>query len=565
MVNTVERAQRLHAELRRLLSPRKQAPELGLIHSRFRPQERMRLQQWLLSDVAAETPGRIVVATQVIEAGVDVSAATLFTEVAPWSSIVQRLGRCNRYGEVQEGARVFWIDVGEKETAPYESEAIDEARRLLASLEGADVSPASLERVASSAPTHERPIMAHVVRRRDLLGLFDTTPDLSGQHLDVSRFIREGADLDVLVYWRSWGEGDPPTALRPPSKQELCPVPVQEVRRFVEDPRRAAWLWDPLARAGAGGWVRVRPNELRPGYVVLLRASDGGYSSETGWARDVRSAVPVADNQASSQADRPQDSHDDDHYTTAPERWVTLETHTLDVMTELERSLARLVDLDLGMDAVQALRQAAAHHDVGKSHPEFQAPMMEALPDGEQALRRRCLWAKAPRLGNRSRRPFRHELASALAFLQAVANDSAEDEQADLVAFLIAGHHGKVRLAIRSLPAEKPPDREGVRFAQGIWDGDVLPRVTIDGLVQLPALALSLSLMELGLSEAGSAAFRSWSDRMLALRDSPRWGPFRLGFLEALLRAADVRASMREKASSQEGKEGGEEGCHASS
>lgn len=40
---------------------------------------------------------REVVATQAVEAGVDVSARVLITELAPWSSLVQRFGRCNRY------------------------------------------------------------------------------------------------------------------------------------------------------------------------------------------------------------------------------------------------------------------------------------------------------------------------------------------------------------------------------------------------------------------------------------------------------------------------------------
>jgi CRISPR-associated endonuclease/helicase Cas3 len=47
--------------------------------------------------------------------------------------------------------------------------------------------------------------------------------------------------------------------------------------------------------------------------------------------------------------------------------------------------------------------------------------------------------------------------------------------------------------------------------------------------------------MELGLSAAGS----SWLERMLALRD--RDGPFRLAYLEALLRVADWRASAKER------------------
>ena len=47
--------------------------------------------------------GRIVVATQVVEAGVDISARTLVTELAPWSSLVQRFGRVARYEEARPG------------------------------------------------------------------------------------------------------------------------------------------------------------------------------------------------------------------------------------------------------------------------------------------------------------------------------------------------------------------------------------------------------------------------------------------------------------------------------
>ena len=55
--------------------------------------------------------GRIVVATQAVEAGVDISAAVMFTEIAPWSSMVQRFGRTNRYAELPDGAEVHWIDL----------------------------------------------------------------------------------------------------------------------------------------------------------------------------------------------------------------------------------------------------------------------------------------------------------------------------------------------------------------------------------------------------------------------------------------------------------------------
>jgi len=50
--------------------------------------------------------------------------------------------------------------------------------------------------------------------------------------------------------------------------------------------------------------------------------------------------------------------------------------------------------------------------------------------------------------------------------------------------------------------------------------------------------------MELGLCEQGPLKGKpSWAECMLALRDSV--GPCRLAYLESILRAADMRASMK--------------------
>ena len=133
----------------------------------------------------------------------------------------------------------------------------------------------------------------------------------------------------------------------------------------------------------------------------------------------------------------------------------------------------------------------------------------------------------------RYQRPgFRHELSSAIAMLL--------NGHSDLAAYLVAAHHGKVRLSIRSLPHEKQPkDDLQKRFAHGIWDGDVLPVTDLGANVMLPQTTLDLSFMELGEGQRGE----SWLARMLKLRDDPELGPFRLSLLEAVLRVADWRAS----------------------
>lgn len=76
---------------------------------------------------------------------------------------------------------------------------------------------------------------------------------------------------------------------------------------------------------------------------------------------------------------------------------------------------------------------------------------------------------------------------------------------------------------------------EGARFALGVADGDALPEIGTP-VGTIPGISLSLEGMELG-------AAPSWSDVVLRLRDASDLGPFRLGFLEALLRVADWRAS----------------------
>ena len=107
-----------------------------------------------------------------------------------------------------------------------------------------------------------------------------------------------------------------------------------------------------------------------------------------------------------------------------------------------------------------------------------------------------------------------------------------------LAAYVAAAHHGKVRLGIRSLPGEEPPLNDAERlFALGVRDGDPLPEVALDG-VTVAAGPLDLSPMRLG----GDG---SWTARALQLL--AEFGPFRLAYFEALLRAADVYASEQEK------------------
>src|SRR5690606_26967606 len=134
-----------------------------------------------------------------------------------------------------------------------------------------------------------------VLRRKDLLDLFDTMPDLSGNDLDVGQFIRSGDDLDLTVAWRRF-DAEPDAGQAVPSRDERCPVPVVEFRRLLKDGRLKAWRFDHIG----GSWEPCTHRDVRPGMVTIVSADAGCYDPRLGWNPESREAVdeispPIAD------------------------------------------------------------------------------------------------------------------------------------------------------------------------------------------------------------------------------------------------------------------------------
>jgi CRISPR-associated endonuclease/helicase Cas3 len=541
VVNTVERACALHkAVVTAQRKAKSNLPPPVLIHSRFRSEDRKRRVDELLASAGI---ARIVISTQVVEAGVDVSAKVLFTELAPWSSLVQRFGRCNRRGKFTD-ASVRWISLDPaKLSAPY---AEAELTRAVGRLRGIEVlptgaAPANLNHVPLDAA--DGPSISHVLRRKDFVELFDTTPDLAGNEIDVERYIRDADERSVQAFWRGWEqlwEGQaPPTgspAAAAPQRHELCPVPVGGFREFIQKGgARTAFEWDFLERQ----WQKADPQRLIPGQSYLLHYTAGGYSSESGWTPD--SNDPVIDLRRSDDTGLPEAN---DSEALSELQWDSVAGHTDKVVAVLEQILQTLT-----VEQRDALEVAARWHDRGKAHKVFQG----AVLDDQDGRERPAPWrsrrdvAKAPGKSatggswwtRYQRKHFRHEFASALAVLH--PNAGLDKDQRDLIAYLVAAHHGKVRLSLRSLPNECQPE-DSRRFARGVWQDDDLPEVDLGGGVLAPSVVLSLEPMELGeCVEEPFVGESSWIERTLRLRD--RLGPFRLSYFEALLRAADERAS----------------------
>jgi CRISPR-associated endonuclease/helicase Cas3 len=575
------------------------ADGLELVHSRFRPAERELWRVGFLSRSAC-TRGvdRIIVATQVVEAGVDISAGCLVTELAPWSSLVQRFGRCARYGGT---GHVLVVDRGqvENQAVPYKPEELESAWGTIQKLH--DVGIQALEAYEDSLSPEARQQLypyapAHLLLRKEFDELFDTTPDLTGADLDISRFIRSGDDRDLQVFWDNVDKEKSPLASRHPHRRELCAVPFLKARDWLcETETKAkrkpklsskmrAWVWDWID----GEWSEANRASLLPGRIVCVASECGGYRTDRGFDATSKELVgPVAEptipaeTLALVEADEQQDGEP-----LSVNPWKTIACHTKEV-AEKAKEITR--DIGLPHNLQDLLELAAFWHDWGKAHPAFQGSIrgndriarlnrldLAKAPDG-------C-WPKNYRYqyldGSETRPAFRHELASALALfsildIYSLKHDAllgpwvavmekmkqklperelpqpstslidrllkCQAEEFDLVAYLVASHHGKTRVGLHTAPADqdyRDQDGRGLPI-RGIREGDCLPSVElVPGEPPIPEVTLTLSPAALGLS------FRtgiSWRERCIGLME--RHGPAALAFLEAILRAADVRAS----------------------
>lgn len=129
--NTVVEAQESYRAIRSAI--REGGPPLGLLHSRFPFERRAELESHWLDCLGrnrpADGPGRILVATQVVEQSVDIDLDFIVSDLAPTDMLFQRMGRLWRHERPhrQATAPEFWIRLPELPTT-------DDAKELTKAL-----------------------------------------------------------------------------------------------------------------------------------------------------------------------------------------------------------------------------------------------------------------------------------------------------------------------------------------------------------------------------------------------------------------------------------------------
>ena len=508
-----------------------------LLTSRFRREDRARHEQRLLEfdtnrkadKLPKDDPGLICVSTQVVEAGMDISAHRLWSELAPWPSMLQRLGRLNRKGDDQEARAWVWETPGEgvnkkvERIGPYETTEVERAKKLMGEFVQLSKTASFSQAIAQLNQQCKKevaealqPKPSPLPRALDVHGLFSTERDVHGGFTDVSAFVRgTDPDLDVTVFWRDWSGENPPRGddldgpLLEPA-QEGCPVSFVRVQEMLQGNKGKAWLWDDEADR----WERVSHWDIRPGMLVMLKRDVGGYDETEGWTGDQSNALAEVP-RAGRGATLPDDAG------TEVGHWSRLEDHLKDARREAEKLCTAL---SLTGHTRAAVVEASGLHDLGKAHRQWQ----DALP--ARTGRPDALLAKCPRVlavdvvGDASAvrrtvaqlRPTAHSLPDerrsrgredVVRLRWAIDNKFGESELNSLRVISAFGWAGHVQF--------RPGLRHEVASALAMW------RKYRDGRANYPALAVYLAATHHGKARTVLRSTTGEGDDVFGVRPEP--------------------------------------------
>jgi len=205
--NTVERAQDLFEKLR---AQADSGTQIILLHSRFLREHRQKKEDevWRLFGKYRDKSGSVIlVATQVIEVGMDITCEVMHTEVAPANAILQRAGRCARYEGENGDIYIYQVPInrkGEPSYAPYlgEQAALSEKTwEALPSFASENMDFVSEQRLVNQVHAETDGRMLDGLEQARYAHRQDMNKAIGQQEMGLARnLIRNDASVTVLVH-----------------------------------------------------------------------------------------------------------------------------------------------------------------------------------------------------------------------------------------------------------------------------------------------------------------------------------------------------------------------------
>ena len=375
LLNTVGRAQGMFVALQGKIGEVNPRPELILLHSRFFKNDRRAKEEKLKHLFGQGSKGStILIATQVVEAGLDISCEHLHSELCPMNALVQRAGRCARFPHEEGTVHVYPLPSGERNWLPYgdqgqEAESLKKTRAVLEGVGHAKVDPrltAEWVQEVHSEEDEQALRQGWNSRVKECLRRIEQNAIVRNP-VRVADLIR-GDDADSVRVIITEAGTRPET----PGKRESLTIRRWTIAnllgKYVEE---IGWIWD---GSDDLGWKPLRRAEdLRSAYVLCLRPLVAAYDDSVGLRLGVTGVLESPHRQ-----EPPRPGH-------RPIRLETWVSHAKAVAREAAKRLEKdgghrgLLQIGLhkryglGPDAiVEAIRGCALLHDLGKLQNSWQ-------------------------------------------------------------------------------------------------------------------------------------------------------------------------------------------------
>lgn len=261
--NTVDRARKLYDDLIVLVPAE---VEVILLHSRFLRDERSaietRIRNLFGKDADRQAGSTIVVATQAIEVGVDMSCTALHTELAPANAIIQRAGRCARYQGENGTVYIYPLTINPDDpetpldltdpdnTAPYKSQK-DLFKATLNAFQERDEQPeftfADEQAVITTVHNAQDAQILSAIRaggRNYASAIFAVQRGDSGT--DVRHFIRDIQQQNIIIH------GNPNSLLNLP---HVSPLELPSFGLYPGTLQKYIKQWEEQAEAVGASWT----------------------------------------------------------------------------------------------------------------------------------------------------------------------------------------------------------------------------------------------------------------------------------------------------------------------
>ncbi|EKN67977.1 CRISPR-associated helicase Cas3' [Schinkia azotoformans] len=200
VVNTVKKVQALYNELTEKIKRSGFDIEVVCLHARFLKEDRDTLELKIKDCLKRSSKKEIIViANQVVEVGLDISASVLISDLCPANALIQRIGRCERYGEFIGKVFVYAIN----NHLPYDEDLVNRTGDYLKEQTPLFMTAIEELEMVETVHANREEKLLNSLSFSKVRELVEKTQS-EGNRSSIKNLIRDIDNIQVLIHPKPW-------------------------------------------------------------------------------------------------------------------------------------------------------------------------------------------------------------------------------------------------------------------------------------------------------------------------------------------------------------------------